>query len=47
VPLMQISVPHVQLHPSTSRLPRDAARKCDTAQHCIFKTLNMLTTLKK
>jgi hypothetical protein len=35
------------LHPDTSRPPSDAASKFDIAQHCIFKSLNMLTTFKK
>jgi hypothetical protein len=43
---VQISVPQMQLHPSMSHPPSDAVRKCRTGQHCIFKILNMFTTLK-
>jgi hypothetical protein len=43
---VQISILQVQLHPGRSRPPSGTARKCDTAQHCIFKILKMLTTLK-
>jgi hypothetical protein len=44
---VQMSRPQVQLHYGMSRPSSDAARKCHTAQHYIFKILIMLTTFKK
>jgi hypothetical protein len=37
MPLVKISILQLQLQPGTSHSPSDAACKCHTAQHYIFK----------